>query len=85
MIRRGLRLELVTAISIALAVSALANSPQAGLAQDAQGRELARQSTQTSLTTETHDQAGRTQVMLAITVIGEDSLPATTAAAKLAN
>jgi hypothetical protein len=77
MIRRGLRLELVTAISIALAVSALANSPQAGLAQDAQGRELARQSTQTSLTTETHDQAGRTQVMLAITVIGEDSLPAT--------
>ncbi|MGO9336282.1 MAG: Ig-like domain-containing protein [Terracidiphilus sp.] len=77
MIRRGLRLELVAAISIALAVPALGNPALTGLAQDTQGRELARQTTQTVLSVETHDQAGRTQAKLAITVTGEDSLPAT--------
>jgi hypothetical protein len=68
MIRRGLRLELVAALSIALAVPVLAYA-----AQDAQGRELA---TQTVLEVETHDQAGRTTVTLAVAVTGEDGLPA---------
>ena len=72
MIRRGLRLELVAAIDIALAVPALACA-----AENAQAGTVARQSTQTTLTVETHDQAGRTQAALAITVTGEDGLPAT--------
>ena len=72
MIRRGLRLELVAAIGIALAVPALACA-----AENAQAGTVARQSTQTTLTVETHDQAGRTQAALAITVTGEDGLPAT--------
>ncbi|MGD0629292.1 MAG: Ig-like domain-containing protein, partial [Terracidiphilus sp.] len=72
MIRRSLRLELVAAIGIALAVPALAMPPQ-----DAQGQELARQTSQTRLTVETRDQAGRTQATLAITVTGEDGLPTT--------
>jgi hypothetical protein len=75
MIRRGLRLELVAAISIALAVPAVTYA-----AQDAQSRELARQTTQTTqtrATLETHDQAGRTTATLAVDVTGEDGLPAT--------
>ena len=72
MIRRGLRLELVAAIGIALAAPALACA-----AENAQAGTVARQSTQTTLTVETHDQAGRTQAALAITVTGEDGLPAT--------
>lgn len=82
MIRRSLRLELVAAMSIAAAVSALASPPlasqaQAGPAPDAQGRELARQTSQARLTVETRDQAGRTQATLTVTVTGEDGLPAT--------
>ena len=73
MIRRGLRLKLVAAIVIALAVPALAFA-----AENAQGGAVA---TQTTLNVETHDQAGRTQATLAITVTGEDSLPATGAVA----
>jgi len=81
MIRRGLRLELVAAISIALAVPALARPAQSGPAQAvptqaAQSRELASQTTQTELTVETHDQAGRTTAALAVAVTGEDGLPA---------
>ena len=71
-IRRGLRLELVAAIGIALAVPALACA-----AENAQGSTVARQTTQSTLAVETHDQAGRTQAALAITVTGEDGLPAT--------
>ena len=71
-IRRGLRLELVAAIGIALAVPALACA-----AENAQSSTVARQTTQTTLAVETHDQAGRTQAALAVTVIGEDGLPAT--------
>ncbi len=77
MIRRCMRLELVAAISIALAVPASASLVLANPAQDAQGQELARQTSQTRLTVETRDQAGRTQATLAITVTGEDGLPAT--------
>ena len=81
MIRRGLRLELVAAISIALAVPALANSALANPAlyspaQDAQGREPASQTTQTVLAVETHDQGGRTTAALAVAVTGEDGPPA---------
>jgi hypothetical protein len=70
-IRRGLRLELVAAIGIALAVPALACA-----AENAPGSAVSRQTTQTTLAVETHDQAGRTQAALAITVTGEDGLPA---------
>jgi Bacterial Ig-like domain (group 3) len=64
MIRRGLRLELVAGLGIALAVPAMAFAGQV-------------LSTQTTLTTETHDQGGHTSVTLAVTVAGEDRLPAT--------
>jgi hypothetical protein len=63
---RGLRLELVAALSIALAMPALA------LAADAP-----QQATQTAMTVETHDQHGRTQAVVAVSVTGEDGLPAT--------
>jgi hypothetical protein len=69
--RRVLRLELVAGIGIALAVPAFAFAGQAphGVA------------TQTILTTETHDQGGRTKATLAVTVSGEDGLPAAGAVA----
>jgi hypothetical protein len=63
---RGLRLELVAGLGIALAMPALAVA-----ADSAQG-----QATQTTLTAETRDQGGRTQATVAVTVIGEDGLPA---------
>jgi hypothetical protein len=63
-IRRGLRLELVAAFGIALSVPALASA----------GQVLA---TQTTLTTEAHDQGGHTTAALTVTVSGEDRLPAT--------
>jgi hypothetical protein len=68
MIRRSLRLELVAGLGIALAVPAMAFAGQV-------------LSTQTTLTTETHDQGGRTSATLAVTVTGEDRLPATGAVA----
>ena len=71
MIRRGLRLELVAGLGIALAMPALAMA-----AASAQGL-----ATQTALTAETHDLSGRTQAIVAVTVTGEDGLPATGAVA----
>jgi hypothetical protein len=64
---RGLRLELVRGLGIALAIAALT-----GVAASAQGV-----ATTTTLTTETRDQGGRTQAIAAVTVTGEDGLPAT--------
>ena len=66
-VSRGLRLELVAGIGIALALPALALS-----AGNTRGV-----ATQTSLTAETRDQGGRTQVTLGVTVAGQDGLPAT--------
>jgi hypothetical protein len=66
-VSRGLRLELVAGIGIALALPALAFSA-------ANTRGVA---TQTSLTAETRDQGGRTQVALSVTVAGQDGQPAT--------
>ena len=63
---RGLRLELVAGLGLALAMPALAVA-----ADSAQG-----QATQTTLTAETRDQGGRTQATVAVTVTGEDGLPA---------
>ncbi len=67
MICRGLRLEMVAGLSIMLAMPAMAlaadNSQPVG--------------TQTTLTVETHDKAGRTQATVAATVTGADGLPAT--------
>ena len=71
LIRRGLRLELVAGLGIALAMPALAMA-----ADSAQGL-----TTQTALTAETSDQGGRTKATVAITVTGEDGLPATGAVA----
>jgi hypothetical protein len=64
---RGLRLELVTGLGIALALPALA-LPAGNM------RGLA---TETTLAAETHDQAGRTQATLTVSVIGDDGQPAT--------
>jgi hypothetical protein len=69
--RRGLRLELVAGLSIALAMPALALA-----AENSQGL-----TTQTTLTTETRDQGGRTQATVQVTVTGEDGLPASGAVA----
>jgi hypothetical protein len=71
MIRRGLRLELVAGLGIALAMPALAMA-----AVSSRGL-----TTQTALTAETSDQGGRTKATVAITVTGEDGLPATGAVA----
>jgi hypothetical protein len=71
LIRRGLRLELVAGLGIALAMPALA------MAADS-SRSL---TTQTAMTAETRDQGGRTKATVAITVSGEDGLPATGAVA----
>ena len=67
MIRRGLRLELVAGLGIALSMPALAFARQ-----NAPGI-----STETALQEEMHDQGGRTQAYLTVTVAGEDGLPAT--------
>lgn len=61
--RRGLRLELVAGLGIALAMSALSLAAQ-------------NVSTQTTLTAETHDQSGRTQAKFAVTVNSADGAPA---------
>jgi hypothetical protein len=57
---------LFAAFSIALAVPALAMASE----------DAPRQATRTTLNVETRDQDGRTQAILAITVTGEDGLPA---------
>lgn len=71
MIRRGLRLQLVAAIGMALAVPTLAFA-----AQNDQDLATKTQATQTTLTVETHDQGGRTQASVVVAVVGEDRLPA---------
>ena len=64
---RGLRLKLVAALSIAFAAPAFAQAAD----------NTPRQATQTAMTVETHDQQGRTQAVVSVTVTGEDGLPAT--------
>ena len=66
LIGRGLRLGLVAGLGIALAIPSLALAAE-------NSQSLA---TQTTLTAETHDQGGRTQVTLVSAVTGEDGLPA---------
>jgi Bacterial Ig-like domain (group 3) len=66
MIRRGLRLELVAGLGIALSMPALAF-----VGQNAPGI-----STETALQEEMHDQGGHTQANLTVTVTGEDGLAA---------
>jgi hypothetical protein len=73
---RGLRLELVAGLSLALAMPALALASQNTQNLSTQGL-----STQTTLTAQTRDQAGRTQATIAVTVTGEDGRPATGAVA----
>lgn len=64
---RGVRLELVAGLGIALALPALAFSAEAvrGLA------------TETTLASQTQDVNGRTQASLTVTVLGKDGQPAT--------
>ena len=64
---RGPRLELVAGLVIALAMPALALAAESGPGL----------ATQTSLIAETRDLGGRTQATVAVTVNGEDGLPAT--------
>jgi hypothetical protein len=66
MIRRGLRLELVAGLGIALSMPALAFAGQNAQAV----------ATETTLQEEMHDQGGHTQANLTVTVTGEDGLPA---------
>jgi hypothetical protein len=65
-LRRGVRLELVAALCVALLVPALGMA-----AQSAQSL-----ATQTTILAVTHDLHGRTQVAVTVTVLGEDGLPA---------
>jgi hypothetical protein len=65
MIRRGLRLQIVAGMGIALAMPALALA-----AENAQGL-----ATQTTLAAETRDQGGRTQATVSVTVAGQDGRP----------
>jgi len=62
-IRRGLRLELVAGVGIALALAGLS----------AMGERF--QATHTALTVETRDQGIGTQAIVAVSVTGEDGLP----------
>jgi hypothetical protein len=66
MICRGLRLELVAGLGIALAMPALAMAAESS-------QDLA---TQTTLNAETRDQSGRTKATVSMTVVGEDGKPA---------
>ncbi len=67
MIRRGLRLEIVAGLGIALTMPVLAMAAESSQAL----------ATQTTLSTETRDQGGRTLATFTVTVSGEDGLPAT--------
>ena len=64
---RGLRLELVAGLGIALAMPALAVAAQSSQAL----------ATQTTLTAETRDQGGHTTATLVVNVTGQDGSPAT--------
>ncbi len=61
---RGLRLNFVAGLGLALVLPALPAAAAPGIA------------TQTSLNVETHDQSGRTQATASITVTGADGTPA---------
>lgn len=67
LIRRWLRLQLVAGLGFGLAMPALAHVAE-------NTRAII---TQTTLTVEAHDQAGRTSATLAVSVLGDDSLPVT--------
>jgi len=64
--RRGLRLELVAALGLALAMPTLTVAAAHAQITD----------TQTTLTAETRDQGGHTQVTVAVDVSDTDALPA---------
>jgi hypothetical protein len=64
--RRGVRLELVAALCVALFVPALGAAAQSGVGL----------TTETTILAETHDLHGRTQAAVTVTVLGEDGLPA---------
>ena len=66
MFRRNMRLYLVAALGMAVAMPMLAATSAS-----------AQQATQTSLAVDTRDLNGRTQASLSMLVIGEDGLPAT--------
>lgn len=66
MFSRGLRLELVAALGIAVAIPATAVSAESS-------RGIA---TQTTMTADTHDRGGHTETILTIAVNSEDGLPA---------
>jgi len=68
---RGLRLELVAGLGIALAMPALAVAAESSQAL----------ATQTTLTAETRDQGGHTKANLVVNVTGQDGSPATGAVA----
>jgi hypothetical protein len=64
-LRRGVRLELVAALCVALFVPALGAAAQSA----------ASLTTETTILAETHDLHGRTQAAVTVTVLGEDGLP----------
>jgi hypothetical protein len=70
-LRRGVRLELVAALCVALSVPALGVTSEPEAAGSA-----ASLTTQTSILAVTHDLHGHTQVSVTVTVLGEDGLPA---------
>ncbi len=65
-LRRGVRLELVAALCVALFIPALGAAAQS----------VASLNTETTILAVTHDLQGRTQADVTITVLGEDGLPA---------
>jgi len=71
--RRGLRLELVAAIVVTLAMPAVSLAGQNGAGLESK----AAVATQTTLTVDSHDQSERTRANLTVDVTGEDRLPAT--------
>jgi hypothetical protein len=74
MIRRGLRLELVAAMGIALGLPVAASA--AGPAGTSPAEAAQRLGTATQLTVETHDRAGHTTANISVSVTGDDRLPA---------
>ena len=80
-VSRGLRLELVAGLGIALALPALAlPAGNTGVPSDrssSQGANTRGLATQTQLSAETRDHSGRTQATLSVSVTGADGQPAT--------
>lgn len=73
---RAWRLELVAALGIALALPAALAFPAANSGATV-GRSTPGLSTETSLNTQIRDSGGNTKATLAVTVAGEDGMPAT--------